>query len=72
MTGRGDPTGTRTPQASRAGPFERAGRRDGPADGGRPARMARRLRLLVPAYIYPTGEGRKQWGRLMDAAARWT
>ncbi len=33
--------------------------------GGRPAAAARRLRLLVPAYIYPAGEGRKQWQRLV-------
>jgi hypothetical protein len=57
----------------------------GPPDGGtRPrgdavaapegragsSRPASRLRLLVPAYIYPAGEGRKQWRRLIDAAAR--
>jgi Spherulation-specific family 4 len=40
------------------------------APGGRPAPAARRLRLLVPAYIYPAGEGRKQWQRLGDAAAK--
>jgi hypothetical protein len=38
--------------------------------GGRPGPAPRRLRLLVPAYIYPTGEGRKQWRRLIDAAAK--
>jgi hypothetical protein len=30
----------------------------------------RRLRLLVPAYIYPVGEGRKEWQRLIDAASK--
>ncbi len=34
------------------------------------ARMARRLRLLVPAYIYPSGAGRKQWQKLIEAAAK--
>ncbi len=38
--------------------------------GGRSAAAGRRLRLLVPAYIYPAGEGRKQWQRLGDAAAK--
>jgi hypothetical protein len=38
--------------------------------GRRSATAARRLRLLVPAYIYPTGEGLKQWRRLGDAAAK--
>jgi hypothetical protein len=37
---------------------------------GRMARPARRLRLLVPAYIYPGGEGRQHWRRLIDAAGR--
>ena len=32
--------------------------------------MARRLRLLVPAYIYPGGEGRKRWQKLIEAAAK--
>ena len=32
--------------------------------------MARRLRLLVPAYIYPSGEGRKRWQKLIEAAAK--
>ncbi len=27
-------------------------------------------RLLVPAYIYPTGDGRKEWQRLCDAASK--
>ena len=34
------------------------------------ARIARRLRLLVPAYIYPSGEGRKHWQKLIEAAAQ--
>jgi hypothetical protein len=29
-----------------------------------------RLRLLVPAYIYPGGEGRKDWQRLIDASSK--
>jgi hypothetical protein len=37
---------------------------------GRPVRSPRRLRLLVPAYIYPAGDGRLQWRRLIDAAAK--
>jgi hypothetical protein len=35
-----------------------------------PAGAARGLRLLVPAYIYPSGDGRKYWQRLIDAASR--
>jgi hypothetical protein len=34
------------------------------------AGASRRLRLLVPTYIYPAGEGRKEWLRLFDAAAK--
>jgi hypothetical protein len=30
----------------------------------------RRLRLIVPTYIYPTGDGRKEWQRLLDAASK--
>ncbi len=37
---------------------------------GRAATTARRLRLLVPAYIYPDRDGRKQWRCLMDAGAK--
>ncbi len=45
----------------------------GPAqagDEGRTRRPAHRLHLLVPAYIYPNPEGRKQWERLMEAASK--
>jgi Spherulation-specific family 4 len=48
----------------------------GPAvDPARQAKSARagasrRLRLLIPAYIYPDGEGRKEWQRLIDAASK--
>ena len=35
-----------------------------------PGKASRRLRLLVPTYIYPTGEGRKEWQRLIDAASK--
>ena len=34
------------------------------------AGASRRLRLLVPAYIYPSGDGRKEWQRLFDAASK--
>jgi serine/threonine protein kinase len=33
-----------------------------------PAAAKPRLRLLVPAYIYPTGEGLAEWYRLIDSA----
>jgi hypothetical protein len=29
-----------------------------------------RLRLLVPTYIYPGGDGRKEWQRLIDASSK--
>jgi hypothetical protein len=29
-----------------------------------------KLRILVPAYFYPSGQGLKDWHRLIDAAAR--
>ena len=35
-----------------------------------PATASRRLRLLVPAYIYPGGDGRQEWQRLFDAASK--
>jgi hypothetical protein len=35
-----------------------------------PAGASRRLRLLVPVYIFPTGEGRRDWQRLFDAASK--
>ncbi len=35
-----------------------------------PGRASRRLRLLVPTYIYPSGDGRKEWQRLIDAAGK--
>ncbi len=31
---------------------------------------SRRLQLLVPAYIYPSGEGRNEWDRLFKAASK--
>jgi hypothetical protein len=45
------------------------------ADGDGPGRAAlagesARLRLLVPAYIYPGGEGRNDWERLFKAASK--
>jgi hypothetical protein len=35
-----------------------------------PAGASRRLRLLVPAYIYPVGGGLKDWQRLFEAATK--
>jgi hypothetical protein len=35
-----------------------------------PASAFRRLRLLVPAYIYPGDDGRKEWQRLFAAASK--
>jgi hypothetical protein len=32
--------------------------------------VGRRLKLIVPAYIYPSGDGRREWQRLLDAASR--
>jgi hypothetical protein len=32
--------------------------------------MGRRLRLLVPAYIYPANDGRKEWQRLIAVASK--
>jgi hypothetical protein len=40
------------------------------AGSGPTARTTRRLRLLVPAYIYPSGDGRKEWQKLIDAASK--
>jgi Spherulation-specific family 4 len=34
------------------------------------ASASRRLCLLVPFYIYPGGDGRKEWQRLIDAASK--
>jgi hypothetical protein len=42
---------------------------DGRTKAG-PAVAARGLRMLVPAYIYPAGDGRKEWQKLIDAASR--
>jgi hypothetical protein len=38
--------------------------------GPAPAGGAPRLQLLVPAYIFPAGDGRKEWDRLIEAAAK--
>ena len=40
------------------------------AGAGPAAEPEPRLRLLVPAYFYPAGEGLKHWARLEAAAAR--
>jgi hypothetical protein len=59
--------------AGAAGTDAAASRTKGDA-GGLPkpsfAGTARGLRLLVPAYIYPAGEGKKEWHRLIDAASK--
>ena len=34
------------------------------------AGTSQRLRLLVPAYIFPAGEGRREWQRFIDAASK--
>jgi Spherulation-specific family 4 len=72
----GDPGSSEKPSArstaaggtdtSRPGPTVDA---NGPPKAS-PAGESRRLRLLVPAYIYPGGEGRREWQRLFDAAAK--
>lgn len=57
--------------ANRAGrmppPGDRQAASEVPAE---PKPRSRRLRLLVPAYIYPAGENLKQWRRLIDASAK--
>lgn len=40
------------------------------ADNQRPSRAPRRLRLLVPAYFYPKGDGLAAWHKLFNAADR--
>jgi hypothetical protein len=77
--GRGD---AMAGKALRAEPGQRdLGRGPGPNEGPPPAatpgvvdRRApgspRRLSLLVPAYIFPTGAGRRQWRQLIEAAAK--
>jgi hypothetical protein len=35
-----------------------------------PAGVVGRLRLLVPAYFYPGGDGQKEWQKLFDAASK--
>jgi hypothetical protein len=51
-------------------PSGSATERPGLTDTGSPARGVRRLRLLVPAYIYPGGQGRSEWRRLIEAASK--
>jgi hypothetical protein len=43
---------------------------DHPGPGSAPPGGGPRLRVLVPAYFYPTGEGLKDWQRLGLAAAK--
>jgi Spherulation-specific family 4 len=57
----------RPPDLPDDGPFPA---RDRGTEDGRPPRTARRLRLLVPAYFYPGGDGLLQWRHLIDAAAK--
>ncbi len=69
VPGRGDAT----PRRAAAGgirPREADRVASPPGSDGRIARPARGLQLLVPAYIYPAGEGRNQWKRLLDAAGK--
>jgi hypothetical protein len=40
------------------------------AGRGAPPEPAPRLRLLVPAYFYPAGDGLKHWDRLITSAGR--
>jgi hypothetical protein len=40
------------------------------AGGGSSAHAPRRLRLLVPAYIYPNQDGRKEWRKLIAVASK--
>jgi hypothetical protein len=42
---------------------------DGPPQQQPPPPTARALRLLVPAYFYPGGEGLKEWDRLINSSA---
>jgi hypothetical protein len=80
IAGRGDAMGARTPtRGPRAGDAGQGGGGETIVDGAttrppipeaRAARPARRLQLLVPAYIYPGGEGRSQWDRLINAAGK--
>ncbi len=42
----------------------------GAIEGQRPNHPPRRLRLLVPAYFYPRGDGLAQWHRVFNAADR--
>jgi spherulation-specific family 4 protein len=58
--------GTPTGDASPSGPQVDLAGQPKPA----PASPSRRLRLLVPTYIYPRGDGRKEWQRLFDAASK--
>jgi hypothetical protein len=46
--------------------LSRRGDPEGPPAG---AVGSSRLRLLVPAYIYPSGDGARQWGRLLNSPA---
>jgi hypothetical protein len=71
MASRVMPGGPRSRDAGETGPGAVSDRGLSRAvPDGRAARRPRRLRLLVPAYIYPAGEGRKQWRRLIDAAGK--
>jgi serine/threonine protein kinase len=49
--------------------YEAIASRGQPASPGAGADRAPRLRLLVPAYIYPAAEGQAHWHQIIDAAA---
>jgi hypothetical protein len=79
--GRGDAAGNKAPREAgqEPGPKEGAQRLLTPAKEGaqpaptpdrQPTGSPRRLTLLVPAYIFPTGDGKRQWQRLIAATAK--
>lgn len=64
------PAAAKRPETRLAGPEPRERAQPTDAEPARPGLPPRRLRLIVPAYIYPAGDGRPQWRRLIDAAAK--
>ncbi len=68
---------TQQPAPSENHPFSRVDRLQtdnlpppGTAEGRRSNHPPRRLRLLVPAYFYPKGDGLAQWRKIFNAADR--
>ena len=51
-------------------PATSPGKTDPTASRTSPARVTRRLRLLVPAYIFPGGNGLNEWQRIFAAASK--